>query len=100
MRQMSASNRSLAVSATRNAPVEMSIHAIARLASLLPLARPTASRKLARPGSSRFSSVSVPGVTSRTTSRFTTDFEPRFLASAGSSSCSQTATRCPSAMSF
>ena len=37
----------------------------------------------------------VPGVTSRTTSRFTTDFAPRFLASAGLSICSQTATRKP-----
>ena len=37
----------------------------------------------------------VPGVTRRTTSRRTTDFAPRFLASAGSSICSQTATRKP-----
>ena len=41
----------------------------------------------------------VPGVTSRTTSRLTTDFAPRFFASAGSSSCSHTATRWPSAIS-
>jgi hypothetical protein len=42
------------------------------------------------------SSVSVPGVTRRTTSRRTTALDPpRFLASAGSSICSQTATRKP-----
>ncbi len=44
-------------------------------------------------GIEEFSSVMVPGVTSRITSRRTTDFAPRFLASAGSSICSQTATR-------
>ena len=49
--------------------------------------------------SSSVSSVSVPGVTSRTTSRRTTLLSPRFFASAGSSSCSQTATRWPSAIS-
>lgn len=38
------------------------------------------------------------GVTRRTTSRRTTDFGLRFLASAGSSVCSQTATRCPRAI--
>ena len=54
---------------------------------------------LAREGSSSASSVIVPGVTSRVTSRRTTDFAPRFRASAGSSSCSQTATRWPCAMS-
>ncbi len=35
----------------------------------------------------------VPGVTRRMTSRRTTDLPPRFRASAGSSTCSQTATR-------
>ncbi len=55
-----------------------------------------ANSALARAGSSSRSSVIVPGVTSRTTSRRTTDFGPRFFASAGSSSCSQTATRWPS----
>jgi len=39
-------------------------------------------------------------VTSRTTSRRTTDLLPRFLASAGSSICSQTATRKPLRISF
>ena len=41
----------------------------------------------------QLSSVSVPGVTRRMTSRRTTAFEPRFLAAAGSSVCSHTATR-------
>ena len=50
---------------------------------------------MCRRASSRLSSVSVPGVTSRTTSRLTTDFAPRLRASAGSSICSQTATRNP-----
>ena len=40
----------------------------------------------------------LPGVTTRTTSRFTMDLEPRFLASAGLSVCSQTATRSPDLM--
>jgi hypothetical protein len=44
--------------------------------------------------------VIVPRVTSRTTSRFTGDLEPRFFASAGSSICSQMATLKPSAISF
>ena len=48
-----------------------------------------ASRLLARTGSSRSSSVIVPGVTRRTTSRRTTDLAPRLRASAGSSICSQ-----------
>ena len=48
------------------------------------------------PATSSASSVSVPGVTRRTTSRRTTDLPPRFRASAGSSICSQTATRWPS----
>ena len=56
-------------------------------------------QRVAREGSRSASSVIVPGVTSRVTSRRTTDFEPRFRASAGSSSCSQTATRWPCAMS-
>ena len=45
--------------------------------------------------SSSPSSVIVPGVTTRTISRRTTALEPRFFASAGSSICSQTATRKP-----
>ena len=40
-------------------------------------------------------SVKVPGVMTRTTARSTTDLAPRFLASAGSSVCSQTATLKP-----
>ncbi len=54
-----------------------------------------AARKLCRRASSSASSVSVPGVTSRTTARATTAFEPRFRASAGSSICSAMATRKP-----
>ena len=49
-------------------------------------------------GSSRRSSVMVPGVTMRTTARRTTDLPPRLRASAGSSVCSQTATVWPDAM--
>ncbi len=77
--------------ATRNAPVEMSTQASAPS----PRTSQKAARKLCRRASRRLSSVSVPGVTSRTTSRFTTDFDPRFFASAGSSICSAMATRNP-----
>ena len=59
-----------------------------------------AARRFAPRASSRPSSVSVPGVTTRTTSRWTTDFEPRFLASAGFSICSQTATLKPARISL
>ena len=83
------------VSATRNAPVEMSIQASAKACSAPPFTRPSAIRKLDSDGASSLSSVMVPGVTSRTTSRRTTDLPPRFFASAGSSICSQTATRNP-----
>ena len=57
-------------------------------------------RKLLEPGSSNVSSVSVPGVTRRVTSLFTTAFDPLFLASAGSSICSTTATLKPALMAF
>jgi glycine/D-amino acid oxidase-like deaminating enzyme len=77
-------------------PVDMSTLASAKSAPL----RPSAVNKLDARASSSASSVKVPGVTSRTTSRFTTDLAPRFLASAGSSTCSHMATRWPSAMSF
>ena len=60
--------------------------------------RKIAVRKLCARASSRLSSVSVPGVTRRTTSRRTTALGPRFRASAGSSICSQTATRWPCAI--
>ena len=60
-----------------------------------PRSRAIAARKLLRPGASSASSVSVPGVTRRMTSRRTTALAPRFRASAGSSICSQTATRWP-----
>jgi hypothetical protein len=46
------------------------------------------------------SSVKVPAVISRVTSRATTLLAPRFFASAGSSICSQTATRKPAAISL
>ena len=57
-----------------------------------PLRTATAARRLAPRASSNESSVRVPGVTTRTTPRWTTALPPRFLASAGSSSCSQMAT--------
>ncbi len=88
------------VSATRKVPVDISIQAIAKLCSAPPFTLPSAIRKLDSDGASNLSSVMVPGVTSRTTSRRTTDFEPRFFASAGSSICSQTATRNPWPISF
>ena len=69
-------------------PVEMSTHA--KLCSSL--INEYAAKKLFDLASKRLSSVNVPGVTSLTTSRFTTDFEPLFFASAGLSNCSHTAT--------
>ena len=56
--------------------------------------------RLAPRASSKPSSVRVPGVTTRVTSRWTTDLEPRFLASAGFSICSQTATLKPARISL
>ena len=76
---------------TRNSPVETSHQASAQS----PRTAQTAQRKLLRRASSRLSSVSVPGVTSRTTSRATTALDPRLRASAGSSVCSAMATRNP-----
>ena len=60
-----------------------------------PLRFATAASRLAPRASSRDSSVRVPGVTTRTMSRRTTAFDPRFLASDGSSICSQMATLKP-----
>ena len=74
-------------------PVESSTLATAAW----PARTATAASRLAPRASSRPSSVRVPGVTTRTTSRRTTDLEPRFRASAGSSICSQTATLKPGA---
>ena len=82
-----------------NSPVEISMEARASFESAAnagpdPLpARKTLVRKFRALASSKASSVNVPGVTSRTTSRLTTALEPRLRASAGSSNCSQTATR-------
>ena len=97
-RKMSASSRSASVSATpelagRNVdPGERA----GSPPSPPPLRAATRHQVVdCRPASSSASSVSVPGVTRRTTSRLTTDLAPRFLASAGSSICSQTATRMP-----
>ena len=65
----------------KNSPVEMSSQASAKSASasLARLPRATAISQLLRRASSSVSSVSVPGVTSRMTSRRTTDLEPRLL---------------------
>ena len=90
-RASSGANRTIGQAITRNSPVEMSTQASAASSRT----SDQAARKLWRRASSRLSSVSVPGVTSRTTSRATTDFEPRFFASAGSSICSAMATRKP-----
>ena len=76
---------------TLKSPVEISTQASAEASRICA----NAARKLCRRASSKLSSVSVPGVTRRTTSRFTTDLLPRFFASAGLSICSQTATRKP-----
>ena len=73
------------------APVERSSQA-RPAASLVPA---SAASQLERLGSSRAVSVMVPGVTMRTMARATTDLLPRFLASAGSSTCSAMATRWP-----
>ncbi len=77
-------------------PVEISTDATAAM----PARTDTAARRLEPRASSRPSSVRVPGVTTRTTSRRTTDLEPRFLASAGFSICSQTATLKPARISL
>ena len=90
-RASSGANRTCGQAITRSSPVEISTQASA--ASSRTSAQ--AAKKLCRRASSKLSSVSVPGVTNRTTSRRTTDFDPRFLASAGSSSCSAIATRKP-----
>jgi hypothetical protein len=81
---------------TENSPVDMSADANAKSAP----DRPSAVSRLEDRASSSASSVKVPGVTSRTTSRRTTDLAPRLRASAGSSTCSHTATRWPLRMSF
>ena len=62
--------------------------------------RPSAIRKLDSAGASSLSSVMVPGVTSRTTSRLHHRLAAALPASAGSSICSQTATRKPAPISF
>ena len=94
IRAISTLSPASSASLNENAPVEISSAARPNEARASPaLTRCTATRILARPGSSNLSSVIVPGVTRRTTSRRTTDLFPRFFASAGSSSCSQTATR-------
>ena len=77
-------------------PVESSTLATAAT----PARTATAARRLEPRASSRPSSVRVPGVTTRTRSRRTTDFDPRFLASAGFSICSQTATLKPARISL
>ena len=71
--------------------MEISTHA--RLCSCL--TNEYAAKKLWDLASKRLSSVNVPGVTNRTTSRLTTDFEPLFFASEGLSNCSHTATLWP-----
>ncbi len=76
-----------------NRPVETSIHANPH-ASVVGLAT-SASKKLEVQGSSSESSVTVPRLTTRVTSRLTIPFACR-----GSSICSQTAARDPRAISF
>ena len=97
-RMRSADSRAAVVCITASSPELMSAQAMA--ISPVALLRVTLARKLWLRESSRLSSVSVPGVTRRTTSRFTTALEPRLRASAGSSICSQTATRWPMRISF
>ncbi len=80
---------------TANSPVETSAHASPTAPSA---GGETAASQAEARASSRPSSVTVPGVTRRTISRRTTDLPPRFLASLGSSVCSQTATRKPDAI--
>ena len=79
------------LSSVAKAPVEMSTQASPSCGPTIP----TATRKLLRPAGSRASSVSVPGVTIRTTPRRTSVLPPRLRACAGSSSCSQIATLKP-----
>ena len=83
-------------STSSNRPVEISAAAIAHSSPTFA----TAASQLAAAGASNASSVSVPGVTSRTIARFTKAFDPRALrASAGLSICSAIATRCPARIS-
>ena len=81
-----------ATGSVANAPVEMSTRARPSSPRRWPPRRPDSCCGRA---SSRPSSVSVPGVTMRTTSRRTSVLPPRRRASAGSSSCSQIATLKP-----
>ncbi len=79
-----------------HAPVDSSTQArAARYPSALVTPNATAARWLSARPSISASSVSVPGVISRTTSRRTTP-----LAAAGSSICSHRATRWPAAIIF
>ena len=71
----------------RTTPVERSTHARPKA---VPFPGTTATRWFGARGSSRSSSVTVPGVTIRFTSRWMI-----FFFGSGSSICSQTATRCP-----
>ena len=87
---------SLVVTTTSTSPVDSSTLATAAWPARIAMA----ASRLAPRASKRPSSVSVPGVTIRTTSRRTMDFDPRFLASAGSSICSQTATLNPARISL
>ncbi len=84
MRAISAASASPSQEPSAKRPVEMSTSArpyCQRVSSSR--TRPTPSRMEARDGSSSASSVMVPAVTSRTTSRRTTALEPRLRASAG-----------------
>jgi hypothetical protein len=94
------SRSALGLGDRRKTPVEISIQASAIGRSAAAADARERHQVVAVEGESSFSSVIVPGVTRRTTSRRTTDFEPRFFASAGSSICSQTATRKPKPISF
>ena len=94
-RASKAGRASASLRATKNAPVDISAQATAQSAFGALPRQAKAAIKLCALASRRLSSFSVPAVTSRTTSRRTTDFEPRFLASAGSSVCSHMATRKP-----
>ncbi len=85
-----------AISRLSTSPVDSSTVATAAW----PPRRAIAASRLAPRASSRPSSVRVPGVTMRTTSRATIDLDPRFLASAGLSICSQTATLKPARISL
>ena len=92
----SAASAACGTADTANSPVETSAQAMA--ASPLP-SRASAAIRLQARGSSRESSVSVPGVTMRVMARCTTDFAPRALAALGSSVCSPTATLKPALIS-